>query len=161
MRRLLLILIVPSILLGGCVYDRKRDDSKNAWLQHKPTAWKLTPDGHMRDAGPFDSMAGDWITEQDVDAAVDSAFQRFALNDDYAMWINPPGAWASGAETTGRDAIGVCLWTRAETAADPGSWFIVRPPGNYWGVEYANYRHTAFPLCPALEHELLHTVIDD
>lgn len=176
MMRALIVLIVPTVLLG-C--GNNPDHKKDPWLQHVPTAWKLTPEGHTRDAGPFASIDGDWLTDSDIDNAVDDAYKRFhvrfpgllvgeypiTLNDDYAMWIpldrRGNGAWAAGVCTTASGNIGVCLWSRAETVDEPGSAYIVRPPGVYWGVGYATWRHTGWPLCPAIVHELLHSVIGD
>lgn len=159
--------VVLAILLG-C---GDRDHSKDPWLQHVPERWTLTPAGHRRDAGPFGSVEQNWATEAEIDAAVDVAFANFGavfpawsvdlpvtVNDDYVMWV---GQWAAGVYVAGSGRVGVTLWTRTETLADPGPAWIVRAPGNSWGVEYANWRHTTRPLVPALEHELLHVVIGD
>lgn len=177
-RRLALILIVPTLLLGnGCHHGKSHE--KDAWLQHQPTAWTTTPAGHTRDAGPFPSVAAGYVSDAEIDKAVDAEFDRFAtlfpefgvpqmpvtINDDYAMWIpmgaGNQGAWAAGVETTGQGNIGVCLWSRVETAEDPGPAFISRPPGVYWGVNYTTWRHTDWPIVPAIAHELLHVCIGD
>lgn len=163
-----------ALLWVGCAV--KRDTSRLAWYPHQPSRLSMTPAGHMRDAGPFLSVDGGFTSDAEIDGAVDAAFSRFgrlfpqfplgahpvALNDDYVMWVPAAGTWASGEEVTGRAQINVCLWTRAEGALQPapGS-FIERAPGNYWGVEYANWRWTSRPLAPALEHELLHAAISD
>ncbi len=159
------------ILLAGCSSDA--DHSRDAWLQHQPSAWSLTSAGHVRDAGPFGSVAAGWTDDAQIDAAIDAGYQRFldrlgfaapetpvTLNDDYVMWV-PGSGWAAGVSINGSGNVGVTLWTRIESPADPGPAWIVRPPGNSWGVEYTVWRHTGAPLAPAVAHELLHVVIGD
>lgn len=168
--------ILPLLLLALVSCAVPRDTSRVAYYPHQPTAWRTTSGGHQRDAGPFDSVSKGFVTEDEIDAAVDEGYRKFyetfpdlkpgehavGLNDDYAMWVNGPGGgWASGVETTGLKMISVCLWSRVESAADPGAAFVVRPPGNYWGVNYSTWRSTARPLAPALMHELLHAAIGD
>lgn len=179
-RKLAIILIVPSMLLWSGCGQPKKDHDKDPWLQHQPTAWTTTPAGHVRDAGPFPSVEGGWVSDAEIDKAIDDEFARFAaafpelaapnvpvtLNDDYAMWVSfsrtgNSGAWAAGTETTGVGNVGVVLWSRLESAGDPGPAFIVRPPGDYWGVRYSNWRRTDWPIVPALAHELLHACIGD
>lgn len=165
----LLRFILVCLLIPAC---NNQPDKKAPWHQHRPTFWVTTPNGHVRDGGPFASVAAGWLTEADIDAAVDDEFSKFAiafpqltapnlsvtLNDDYTMWV---GAWASGVEYSGRPDIGVCLWQRVVSITDPGPAWIVRPPGVYWGIDYAEWRHTGKPLCPAIAHELLHACIGD
>lgn len=164
----LFLLITP-----GC--GPGKDHSHDPWLQHTVTSWAVTPAGHVRDAGPFQSVTDGWITEADIDAATDAGYARFALlfpefpigdhpfsiNDDYVMWI-PHAGWAGGVEYSGIGHVGVCMFTRGSTYTDPSPAFIVRPPGqDQWGNYHPDWRHTQAPLLPALPHELLHTVIGD
>lgn len=167
------LILIALILFLGC--HQTRDDSKQAWYPHQPTSWVTTPGGHLRDAGPFDSVQGGFVTDLEIDGAVDAAFLHFlklfpqfqlsihpiALNDDYTLWAPNPGGWASGLETTGVPMLNVCLWSRIEGSTPAAGAFIARSPGNYWGVYYANWRWTAKPLAPAIEHELLHSAISD
>lgn len=180
-----LILIVQTLLLGlGCddPFSNNPDHSHDPWLQHKVTAWRVTPGGHTRDAGPFQSVIDGWVTEEEIDAATDAAYIRFAdcfpefgavadfpfsINDDYVMWASAYtsgayGQWAGGVEFSGFHHIGVCLWSRITTPDDPGPAFIVRTPGrDQWGGQHPDYRHTGKPLLPALTHEILHAYIGD
>jgi hypothetical protein len=167
--------LLPLFLMIAVGCAVKRDQTRNEWLEHRPTAWRTTPGGHLRDAGPFQSVAQGFTTEEEIDAAVDYGYSHFrelfpglspkehkiTLNDDYVMWIPQSTAWVSGVEFTGGDTIGVCIWTRANAAADPGKYFIKRPPGTYWEENYSTWRYTDKPLCPAIIHELLHSVIGD
>lgn len=172
----LLVLFAPlSAIMGGC---GSKDHQKDPWLQHVPTAWTTTPAGHARDAGPFGSVDAGFTTEAEIDAAIDEGFAKFyrvfgyappnlavTINDDYVMWIpvdkKGNGSWVAGAYATGDWKIGVTLWTRTESATDPGPCWIARPPGEYWDVYYSTWRYTAAPLAPALTHELLHVCIGD
>ena len=180
MKTLTALLILASV---GCAVPR--DTSKLEWYPHGypngSLVYKTTPKGHKRDAGPFASVAGGFATDDQIDAAVDAAFDNFAkifpqfaakvgnpplgINDDYAMFIPlDGGVWVSGAEGTptkdGR--IMVCLWSRGIGTAEPSfKIYIARPPGVYWGFPYSEWRWTDNPLCPAIEHELLHIAIDD
>lgn len=172
-----IFLAIALLSMAACAVPR--DASRVQYQQHEPTAWRTTPGGHRRDAGPFDSVAKGLATEEDLDSAVDGAYVKFAqrfpdlagnlrnlpvtLNDDYAMWIPDMKSFASGVEFTGSGMIGVCIWTRAEGAIAPaeGSALIIRPPGNYFGQSYPGWRWTSKPLCPALVHELLHSVVGD
>lgn len=170
MKRITLLLLA----LSGC--HRHEDHSHDEWLPHVPTAWVTTSNGHVRDAGPFASVQAGWTTDAEIDAAVDDAYVRFAsafgqaapevpcaINDDYCLWVPDLEMWASGVEYEGyrHPHITVCLWLRWETQFDPGPAWIVRPPGEYWGVNYDLWRHTTAPLVPALMHELLHAWIGD
>lgn len=173
-----IILLIPSLFLG-C--DQKTDRSHDPWLKHQVTIWHITPGGHVRDGGPFASVTEGWITEQDIDKATDAAYARYAflfpefpvsdhpfsINDDYVMWASAfkngaDGIWAAGEEFVGGGQIGVTMFTRGSSLTDPGPHFIVRPPGeDQWGTNHPDFRYTALPLVPALEHELLHTAIGD
>ncbi len=165
---------VLALLSAACAVPR--DTSRVPWYPHKPTAWRATPGGHTRDAGPFQSVQMGFLTEEEIDAGVDAGFANFqkvfpdlpcankpvALNDDYAMFVPQVNAWASGVDLTGAATITVCLWTRANGPADPGKGiFIVRPPGTYWDVPYPDWRWTVRPIAPAIMHELLHEAIGD
>lgn len=164
----MLLLIVPTLLLDSC-----RDDSKvSGWdtdnfKPHKASTWRTTPAGHVRDAGPFSSVAGGFITEDDIDAAIDAGFASFwstfpefgrpearvHLTEDYVFWYG--GQWAGGADEG--DEILLPLFTRGKSDVDPGAEFIKRAPD----ANYTWWRFTAEPLVPALRHELLHRVIGD
>lgn len=163
------------LLTTACAVPR--NTSMVPYMQHTPTAWRTTPGGHKRDAGPFDSVQKGYVTEDDLDKAVDDGYVRFVtifpdlagklrehsvtLNDDYAMWVPGTSIFSSGAEKTGSDVIGICIWTRSEGPASPNDKFIIRAPGRYFDVDYAGWRWTSKPLCPAIPHELLHSVIGD
>jgi hypothetical protein len=135
----------------------------------------ITPKGHVRDGGPFESVQKDYLTDDVLNQAIDDAYDAFylafpelpkvnnpvTLNDDYVMWIPQAQTWAAGVEYSGNSNIGVTIWHRIETQVDPGDAFIVRPPGVYWGYNYSVWRHTGFPLVPAIPHELLHVCIGD
>jgi len=160
------------LMLLGCADS---PDPHEPWYPHVPIAWTVTPDGHSRDAGPFASVSAGWTTDQEIDTAIDCAFSDFAtrfpefagisvpvaINDDYTIWVPQVQAWVSSGYVAGSGRLTVALWTRAISIDDPGAAFIVRPPGVYWGVGYAEWRHTAKPLCPAIQHELLHLCIGD
>lgn len=161
-------------LLSFLISCSRPPDPHIPWYPHKPVFWHLTPDGHMRDAGPFASVEAGYATDEEIDTAIDVGFKYLTertglvppnmpvgLNDDYVMWSTAARAWCAGLETTGDSIIHVTLWSRIETAEDPGPCWISRPPGNYWGLYYPNWRHTGKPLTPAVAHELLHACIGD
>lgn len=160
--------------LIGCGKDT--DHGKDPWLQHKPSGYSTTPNGHLRDAGPFNSVLLGLITNEEIDNAIDDSFIRFGnlfpeyqtpnplitINDDYVMWIPQANSWASGVQYG--NTIGVCLYSRIEVSTlpiDTSNIYIIRYPGESWGVYYPNYRYTGYPLVPAFTHELLHCVIGD
>lgn len=163
------------LFLMSCAVTR--DASIVAYIQHMPTAWRKTPGGHKRDAGPFESVAKGYVTDDDLDKAVDDGYTRFVtlfpdlagklhehrvtMNDDYAMWVPGTSTFSSGSEMASSDMIGICIWTRSEGPSAPNDKFIVRPPGEYFNVNYTGWRWTSKPLCPAIPHELLHSVIGD
>lgn len=164
------------LALASCAVPR--DTSRVPYMQRSPTAWRTTPAGHRRDAGPFESVTRGILSEADLDQAVDAGYDRFrelfpdlapqlkehsvTLNDDYAMWVPGTDIFTSGAERTGSDVIGVCIWTRGEASTPaPDDAFIRRPPGVYFEMNYTGWRWTTRPLCPAIPHELLHSVIGD
>lgn len=168
-----MILLVLLLISPSCA---RKPDPHVPWYPHHVTAWTLTPNGFNRDAGPFSSVDAGYTTSDEVDLAVDNAFNYFyeifpefaglrtnvAINDDYVMWVPLAQSWASGVTYgQGADTVWVTLWLRVETADDPGDCWIKRAPGVYWGVYYANWRHTARPLVPALPHEMLHVAIGD
>ena len=169
MRNLLMLLLVPLWLLG-C----KQDTKVNGWdvrnfYPHQASSYRQTPQGHMRDAGPFASVQAGFCTEQDIDSAVDYQYSKFAfdfpdlptphafvdITDDYVMYVIGAG-WAAGMDMS-MSPIYVCLWSRSYSNTDPGAEFIKRGPDQ----NYSQWRYTSFPLLPALEHELLHTIIGD
>ena len=162
--------------MAACAVER--DASRVPYLPHEPTELRTTPGGHRRDAGPFESVKQGYVTEEELDAAVDGAFSKFSerfpdlisklknppvtLNDDYALWVNDAKSFASGAENQNSSVVSVCIWARGESAVEPTEpAFIKRRPGPYFGVMYTGWRWTKRPLCPALVHELLHKTIGD
>lgn len=175
MRMKIAIPAVLALLSAACAVPR--DTARVPWFPHQPTAWVTTTGGHKRDAGPFKSVQMGFLTDEEINAAVDRGYANFkatfpdlkvvekpvALNDDYAMFVWWLNAWASGVCGGHEgDIYGVCIWLRGSAAADPGPGiFIVRPPGTYWGVPYSDWRYTTKPIAPALEHEMLHAVIGD
>lgn len=168
MKTLLVILIIPTFLLGCSDDTTVNGWDTRAFEPHRASSFRQTPDGHLRDAGPFGSVTAGFVTESEIDAAVDAGFRRFAvlfpelstppvrvhINDDYVMWV--PGAGWAGGVSEGENVC-VCLFSRGTSAGDPGSQYIKRAPdGNY-----NHWRFTSEPLLPALTHELLHSVIGD
>lgn len=163
------VLIVPWwLMVPGCGEDFKADgwDTRD-FAPHKATSWRYSPAGHQRDAGPFKSVEGGYITEAMIDAAVDAGFASFwatfpefgrpeariHLTEDYVFWYD--GQWAGGAD---EDAdILLPIFSRGTSNVDPGAQFIKRAPDS----NYTWWRYTAEPLLPALQHELLHRVIID
>lgn len=168
MIRLLAILV---LCLGGC-FDRK-EDPRSEHLYHVASAWVVTPGGITRDAGPFGSVASGYTTDGDIDAALDSAMEDFYRRFPAFTWVNPlvhltdsysffvPGSGFASGYHMGDNQVAVALWTRVETTGDPGNYWIVRPPGEYYGVYYPVWRSTQFPLVPAYQHECLHVAIGD
>lgn len=170
-------LFVGIVLLSLAACAVPRDASMVPYMQHTPESWRTTPGGHRRDAGPFESVRTGYLTEDDIDKAVDDGYARFAslfpdlaqklhehsvtLNDDYAMWVPGTSIFSSGSEKSGSDIIGVCIWSRDQGPAEPKDKFISRAPGMYFNVNYTSWRWTSRPLCPAIPHELLHSVIGD
>lgn len=163
MRTLPLLLLLAC----GCANDGKANGWNTRQFEpHQPSVFRQTPGGHLREVigGP---VTQGYITDADIDAAVDAGFSRFAvlyydlpmpaphvgLMDDYTMWV---GMWAGGV-TINRGEIIVCLWSRGISPTDPGATYIKRAPDS----NYAWWRFSAEPLCPAVCHELLHCVIDD
>lgn len=167
--RNLLVLIIPLWLLS-CSDNNNVDgfDVRN-FYPHQARSYHLTPMGHYRDAGPFASVAGGYVTEDDIDNAVDRGYSEFAVDfpelpapsayiditDDYVMYV-PNAGWASGADY-GTSPVYVCLWSRGHSSIDPGAEFIKRAPNQ----NHSDWQFNIFPLLPALEHELLHTIIGD
>jgi len=164
----MLLLIVPSLLLHGCADDTKANgwDTDN-FKPHCATAWRVTPAGHVRDAGSFASVAGGFATDAEIDAAVDAGFASFwstfpefgrpearvHITDDYVFWYG--GQWAAGAQEG--EEILLPLYSRGSSSGDPGAQFVKRAPNG----QYPFWRFTTDPLLPALRHELLHRVIGD
>lgn len=168
MRYALLLLIVPSLLLGGCTDDTKVGGwDVDEFRPHRATDFTVTPAGHMCDAGPFSSVVGGFVTEAEIHAAVDAGFAQFVylfpelvppnprvhLTEDYVFWYG--GTWAAGA-SEGGDVL-VCLFSRGTSTGDPGAEYKKRAPDQNYGW----WRFTVAPLCPGLTHELLHCVIGD
>lgn len=162
------LLVLVLVALVGCSDDDSADGwDVDAFRPRKAASFRQTPAGHFRDAGPLASVELGHVTDQEIDAAVDSAFASFwstfpefgrpearvHLTDDYVFWY--AGQWAGGA-SEGPDVL-LCLWSRGTSNVDPGATFIKRAPdGNY-----PHWRFNSAPLVPALQHELLHSVIGD
>lgn len=171
MRRFLILLLIPSCLLG-CL--ERHDDPRDSYSPHFATSWRLTPVGILRDAGPFGSVSGGYITEEEIDNALDlahfdfvSKFPEFAwvnpyvhLTDDYVFFLSVYGAWVSGYHM-GDNQIAISLWTRGKSVEEPTNCWIKRAPGDSFGTYYDYWRYTAFPLIPAYQHECLHVAIGD
>lgn len=158
------------LLLSGCDADYFVDGwDTRLFAPTQGTAYQATPEGHWRASDALQSVQAGFLVSKDVDDAVDAGFQRFRsiypelacpnpkvnLNDDYVMYVQGAG-WAGGYSIDSSQ-IYVCLWVRGESSIDPGAVFIKRAPNS----QYANWRFTAEPLCPAIAHELLHCVIGD
>lgn len=172
MRALRLAFVVglaATLLLVVCCQD---DYQVNGWdtrefAPHVAKAWRSTPAGHQRDAGPFESVRRGYLTEASIDSAVDAGFSgfwalfpefgrpeaRIHLTEDYVFWYS--GRWAGGADE-GEDIL-LPIFSRGTSTSDPGDQFIKRPPDANWTW----WRYTAAPLVPALQHELLHRCIGD
>ena len=178
MRTLLLLLIlIPSALLGltGCLHEDERDDPRNAFAPHYATAWRTTPAGLMRDAGPFGSVAAGYTTDDEIDAAVDAAHADFVarfpefswvrpwvhLTDDYVFFANVPGGGFASGWHLGDGEVVLALWSRGTSATDPGDVWIKRAPGDSFGAYMDHWRYTARRLVPAYQHECLHVAIGD
>lgn len=166
------------LLLAGCNIFSPSDkpDPHDPWLPHKPASWRTTPKGHVRDAGPFQSIAQGLATEAEVDQAIDQEFDYFRsklpqyaaievkvwLNDDYVMWCPSPPTWCAGLEPgLGAYLVVCCIWSRRVSSEDPGPCYIKRAPGTYFGQEVTTWRSTVRPFVPALAHEMLHVAIGD
>ena len=166
-----LLLLIPTCMLG-CL-DRE-DDPREAYGPHMATAWRVTPGGATRDAGPFGSVEAGYITEEGIDAAIDAARADFALKfpeyawvnpmvhltDDYVFFVDIAQAWASGMNL-GDNRIALALWTRGKSDTEPSDCFIKRPPGDSFGTYYSYWRYTTLNLVPAYQHECLHVAIGD
>ena len=173
-RNCYLVLFIPTCLLGGC--NDREDDPREAYGPHMATAWRVTPGGARRDAGPFGSVKAGFTTDEDIDAAIDAARADFALKfpqyawvnpmvhltDDYVFFVDLAQAWASGMNI-GHNNIAVALWSKVQTTEEPpdGSCWIKRPPGDRFVIYNWGWRSTVFPLAPAYQHECLHVAIGD
>lgn len=165
---------LATLALLAAVVSCDDEDQYEKFRIKQPRAYRQTPGAHVRDAGPFRSVTEGWLTDAQLDQAVDIGYGRFQklfpelpvpnyavwLVDDYVMWVDGAG-WAGGVSYLGSGWIGVCIWSRVYTDHDPRPCFIARPPGNSFGTKYKQWRHTDTPLVPAIAHELLHVVIDD
>lgn len=167
-----------TLFLAGCSLFSSKDkpDPHDAFRPHHPTSLRTTPKGHHRDAGPFVSVTQGFETEVEIDQAVDgeydyfrSKFPQYAsievdvwLSDDYVMWNPSPGEWCAGlGPGQGGIVVACAIWSRKTSDLDPGTAWIKRPPGTYFGEEIPKWRSTTSPLVPALAHELLHIAIGD
>ena len=169
MRQLLYPVVLS--LFAGC-HDDKRDDDRYQFIYHVATSWRLTPGGISRDAWPFGSVSAGYLTEEEIDFALDTARADFNrrwpefyganppihLTDDYVFFV-PQGGFAAGMHSQGN--VFLALWSRARSYDDPGNCWIKRAPGDSFGTVYDYWRYTALPLVPAYQHEVLHYCIGD
>ncbi len=161
---------VVLALLLGCDSDYFVDGwDTRLFAPVQAQTYKQTLGGHWRASDALNSLLDGFLSDLEIDQAVDYGFNRFRslypelacpnpkvnLNDDYVMYVQGAG-WAGGYSVDSTQ-IYVCLWSRGESSIDPGAEFIKRPPNS----QYANWRFTSLPLCPAIAHELLHCVIGD
>lgn len=172
--RSFLLLLIPSALLAGCL-DDKHEDPRNAYAPHYATSWRVTPGGIMRDAGPFGSVGASYVSEEEIDAALDAAradfvsrFPEFAwinpyvhLTDDYCFFVNLPGGGFASGWRFAENEIALALWSRGRSADEPSDCWIKRAPGDSFGVYMDHWRYTTRRLVPAYQHEALHVAIDD
>ena len=173
MLRMMVVLFIPTCLLG-CL-DDERDDPRYLYLPHYATAWRVTPGGITRDAGPFGSVAGGFTTEEEIDAALDDAhadfsarFPEFAwirpwvhLTDDYTFFVSAPGGGFASGWHIGDGQIVLALWSRGTSTTEPMDCWLKRAPGDSFGIYYDHWRYTARRLVPAYQHECLHVAIGD
>ena len=174
MMRALVLLLIPSCLLG-CLHEDERDDPRYALSRHYATAWRATPCGIMRDAGPFGSVAGGFTTEEEIDVAIDEAhldfsarFPEFAwirpwlhLTDDYCFFVGGPGGGFASGWHIGDGQIALALWSRGRSETEPMDFWLKRAPGDSFGVYQDHWRYTTRRLVPAYQHECLHAAIGD
>ena len=168
MRRFLLSII--TIFFLSCNNGEIIDGwDVRQFYPHVASSFVLTPGGHLRDAGPFLSEQAHFVSYYSINSVVDDAFIRFQIDfpeliqphaavnitEDYVMYVTGVG-WAGGVDYDSNN-IYVCLFSRGTSFVDPGYQFIKRPPDK----NYAWWRFTTTPLMPAIEHELLHSVIGD
>ena len=158
------------VLLMGC-----SSNPYEPFYQHEPGGWQYTPLGIKRDAGPLGSVKHGYVTDAEIDAAIDAGYERYrklypeypvpvaqfrvTLNDDYVMYVQGAG-WAGGV-SYGEHLIGLCIWSRGKSDIDPGDVWEKRRPGDSFGTHYTYWRFTQRPLCIAMAHEVLHLAIDD
>lgn len=171
--RHLIVLFIPTCLLGSGCSDK--EDPRSDYGPHYATAWVVTPGGITRDAGPFGSVAAGYTTSEEIDAALDAARADFAarfpeyawvnplvhLSDVYSFYVSGPGGGFASGWNMGDGQIALAIWSRVETAEDPGDCWLKRPPGESFGVYYSNWRSTQRSLVPAYQHECLHIAIGD
>ena len=163
-------LTAALLLLVGCTdfYD-DGDDPRDAFAPHVCSSYRLTPAGHSVCNDPKGSVAAGYVTEAEIDTAVDTIMENFYLefpsvrgltrpigiHDDYVYWVKQAGSFAAG-DTDGVTYVRAALWTRMESAGDPGDCWIKRSPDEYFGTYYTVWRSTQHPLLPALRHEMGH-----
>ena len=161
-------LLVLLILCTGCNSDDKADGwDVDAFQPRIASSFQATPQGRLRSTGVVSVSLGH-VTDLEIDTAIDAAFLKFSqvfpelsipnprihLQDDYVMRVQ--GEWASGWTIDSGNVV-VCLWSRGNSAINPGACYISRPPdGNY-----STWRFNSSPLVPALVHELIHCAVSD
>lgn len=164
-------------LVNGCsLFHRKRSksDGLREFYPHQCANYRMTPAGNQVCNDPKRSVQAGFLTEGDIDRCVDvsaklfkESFPEFAsmsvavgVNDDYALFIPPTTGWSADYHQARADSVVAVLWTRGSGPVAPsGNHFIVRPPGEYWGASYADWRWTDRPLLPALIHAFLHQAL--
>lgn len=154
------------MLGAGCA-----SDPYEPYMLHEPSSWRVTPGGVVVDNSNFRSVREGYVTNEEIDAAIDAGVERFKklglpvprprviLADQYVIWVRH-GGWAGGV-SYGDHTVGLCIWSRGRSYTDPGDVFKKLRPGDSFGVKYDHWRYTTRPLVIALEHEYLHCVIDD
>lgn len=160
--------LVLCLFYTGCNSDDKADGWDVDTFQPRiASSFQATPQGRLRASG-IQSVSLGYVTDQEIDTAIDAAFLKFAqvfpelpipnprihLQDDYVMRVQ--GQWASGWTISPSDVV-VCLWSRGNSAINPGACFIARPPDS----NYSTWRFNSSPLVPALVHELIHCAVSD
>ena len=168
-------LTILCLTMMGCLHEDDRDDPRYALSPHYATAWRATPTGIMRDAGPFGSVAGGFASDEEIDASIDEAhadflerFPEFAwvrpwvhLTDDYTFFVGGPGGGFASGWHIGNGEVALALWSRGTSATEPMDCWLKRAPGDSFGVYVDHWRYTSRRLVPAYQHECLHVAIGD
>lgn len=176
--RLVVLCLAVSLLSGCFLFKRKKDrddgDSIRRYYPHICSNLRRTPAGNEVCNHPKPSVVAGFVTEAEIDGCVDASakafketFPEFAsmpiavgVNDDYALFIPPTTGWSADYHPPRADSVVAVLWTRGTGPAAPsGNRFIVRPPGEYWSVHYADWRWTDLPIFPGLLHAFLHQAL--
>ncbi len=165
-------LTLAIMVMSGCI-DHE-DDPRDIYAPHYATSWHVTNGGIVRDAGPFHSVSKGYLTEDELDVALDAARAEWLylfpelpavnpyvhLTDDYVFWVSSAQGWASGMHI-GNNQIMIAIWSRGTSYDKPSECYLFRAPGDSFGTQYPYYRYTTRPLVPAYQHECLHVAIGD